>query len=112
MSLDRTAAAQELKNSDFVPHSPEAADHLRTLLKQWALPQQPLSAPMSVLYGGQDKLIDPQWTTDAIARACAVGGTIVWDLQPDKGHGNVDITTQFQWLADRFAGIPVQNECP
>jgi hypothetical protein len=112
MSLDRTAAAAELKNSDFVPRTPEAADRLRTLLKQWALPQQPLAAPLSILYGGKDKLIDPQWTTDAIARACAVGGTIVWDLQPDKGHGNVDISTQFQWLADRFAGIPVQNECP
>jgi hypothetical protein len=111
-SLDRNAASAELKDSDFMPHTPEAADRMRALLKQWALPQRPLSAPLSIAYGGQDKLIDPQWTTDAIARACAVGGTIVWDLQPDKGHGDVDITSQFAWIADRFAGKPVQSECP
>jgi hypothetical protein len=111
-SLDRNAAAAEVKDSDLVPHTPEAADRMRTLLKQWALPQQRISAPLSIIYGGQDKLIDPQWTTDAIARACALGGPIVWDLQPDKGHGNVDISTQFDWLADRFAGKPAASECP
>jgi hypothetical protein len=111
-SLDRNDAAAELKATDFVPRTPEAADRMRTLLRQWALPQQPLSAPLSIIYGGQDTLIDAQWTTDAIVRACAVGGPIVWDLQPDKGHGNVDISTQFAWIADRFAGIPVQSECP
>ena len=58
-------------------------------------PQQPLSAPLSVAYGGKDTLVDAQWTTDAIARACALGGSIVWDLQADKGHGDVDIGPQF-----------------
>jgi hypothetical protein len=111
-SLDRNTAAEQLKDTDFMPRTPQAADRLRTLLKQWALPQKPLSAPLSIVYGGQDKLIDPQWTTDAIARACALGGTIVWDLQPDKDHGNVDISSQWDWLADRFAGKPVHNECP
>lgn len=111
-SLDRNEAAAELKDTDFIPRTPEAADRMRTLLKQWALPQQPLSAPLSIIYGGQDSLIDPQWTTDAIARACTVGGTIIWDLQPDKDHGNVDISSQFAWIADRFAGKPVQSECP
>jgi hypothetical protein len=65
-----------------------------------------------VAYGGQDTYIDAQWTTDAIARACALGGTVVWQLQPDKGHGDVDIASQFAWMADRFAGKPVANECP
>jgi hypothetical protein len=111
-SLDRGAAAEQVKASDYVPHTPQAADRLRTLLKQWALPQQRLSAPLSIVYGGHDAIIDPQWTTDAIARACALGGTLVWDLQQDKDHGNVDISPQFDWLADRFAGKPVQNECP
>jgi hypothetical protein len=111
-SLDRNEAAAELKASDFIPRTPEAADRMRALLQKWALPQQPLSAPLSIIYGGQDTLIDPQWTTDAIARACAVGGTIIWDLQPDRDHGNVDISNQFAWIADRFAGIPVQSECP
>ena len=62
-------------------------------------------------YGGADTLIDAQWTTAAIARACALGGVVDWDLQPDKGHGDVDITYQLPWMADRFAGKQATNEC-
>ena len=79
---------------------------------KWALPQRPLSAPLSVIYGAKDTFIDAKWTTDAIARQCALGGVVQWDLQPDKGHGDVDITRQFTWLADRFAGKPAINQCP
>jgi hypothetical protein len=67
---------------------------------------------LSVIYGGKDTFIDAQWTTDAIARQCALGGVVQWDLQPDKGHGDVDITRQFVWLADRYAGKPAINQCP
>jgi hypothetical protein len=67
---------------------------------------------LSVTFGGKDSFIDAQWTADAIARACALGGTVVWHLQPDKGHGDVDIESQPGWLADRFAGKPVTNQCP
>jgi hypothetical protein len=82
----------------------------RGLLDKWALPQHKLSAPLSVTYGGEDTYIDAQWTTEAIARARALGGT--YDLQATKGHGDIDIRSQFQWLADRFAGKPVTNDCP
>jgi hypothetical protein len=84
----------------------------RGLLDKWALPQHKLSAPLSVTYGGEDTYIDAQWTTDAIARACELGGTIDYDQQPTEGHGDIDIRSQFQWLADRFAGKPVTNGCP
>jgi hypothetical protein len=109
---DRGEAITSLGPNDFVPGTPTAADRLRQLFKQWALPQKPLSAPLSVVYGGVDTYIDAQWTTDAIARACALGGTVTWDLQPDKGHSDLDIASQFAWLADRFAGLPAVNECP
>ncbi|MGE2691032.1 lipase family protein [Mycolicibacterium pulveris] len=109
--LDRKEAAEALAPGDLAPSTPQAAERLRELLRQWALPQQPLTAPLSVAYGGQDEYIDAQWTTDAIARACALGGPVVWDLQPQAGHGNVDISTQYAWLADRFAGKPVTDEC-
>lgn len=111
-SLDRKEAAEALEPGDFAPKTPEAADRLRALLQKWAVPQQPLSAPLSVAYGGKDEYIDAQWTTDAIAKQCALGGIVVSDLQPNKGHGDVDIRSQFLWLADRFAGKPVKSECP
>jgi hypothetical protein len=37
---------------------------------------------------------------------------VQWDLQPGKGHGDVDIAGQFTWLADRFTGKPATNQCP
>ncbi len=109
---DRTSAAKALGPQDFRSQTPAAADRLRQLLSQWALPQQPLSAPLSVVYGGDDTYVDARWTTDAIARACGMGGIVVWDLQSDKGHGDVDFADQLNWMADRFAGKPVANECP
>ena len=101
MVNDRTAAINALQPGDLAPATPAAAEQLRGLIKAWALPQQRLSAPLSVAYGGKDTYIDAQWTTDAIARACALGGTVEWQLQPDKGHGDVDITSQLGgWRID------------
>lgn len=109
--LQRNAVAGKLTGSEFVPRTPEAAELLRKLLQQWALPQRPLSAPLSVWYGGSDAYIDAAWTRDAIAEACAMGGTVTVQFQADKGHGDVDLGTQVQWLTDRFSGRPVRNDC-
>jgi len=108
---DRDAAIKQLTAEDLKPASPEAADKLRTLLRQWALPQQPLTAPLSVVYGDKDTFIDYQWTTDAIAKACAMGGVVDWTVQPGKGHGDLDFTEQFVWVADRFSGTTPVNDC-
>lgn len=112
MVADRDAAADELTPADLVPATPAAADRLRSLLAEWALPHQPLSAPLAVVYSGQDEFIDEQWTTEALARACALGGKVSWRLDPTKGHGNVDLSDHFGWIADRFADKPVTDECP
>lgn len=107
----RDGAAAELRPADTVPATPAAADEVRRLLSQWAIPQQRLSAPLVVVYGDSDEFIDVQWTTAAIARACALGGDVTGDLQAGKGHGDVDVAAQVQWLADRFAGKPVASGC-
>ncbi len=111
-TASRAAAAGAVRSRDLAPANPEAADRIRGFLRGWALPQQPLTAPLSVTYSGRDEFIDAQWTTDAIARACAFGGNVEWELQPDKGHGDVDVTSRFGWIADRFAGKPATNQCP
>lgn len=108
----RPAAAAGLGPAQLVPSSPAAATRMRDQLQRWALPQEPLSAPMYVVYGSNDTLIDAQWTTDAIARACALGGTITWQLQPGKGHGDIDFSQALSWIVDRFAGKPATNDCP
>jgi hypothetical protein len=111
-STYRAAQKKRLTPSDFAPRTPAAADALRGVLAGWALPRGPLSAPLSVDYGAADTFVDAQWTTDAIARQCALGGVVQWDLQPGKGHGDIDIAGQFTWLTDRFAGKPTANQCP
>lgn len=111
-AASRATAAEAVGSRDFTPATPAAADRLRSFLRAWALPQQRLTAPLSVTYAGRDEFIDAQWTTDAIARACALGGNVEWELQPDKGHGNVDLASRFDWIADRFAGKPAANQCP
>jgi pimeloyl-ACP methyl ester carboxylesterase len=111
--VDRRAeAAVGVAPADVAPNSLVAATRMRQRLQRWALPQQALSAPLYVVYGSNDTLIDAQWTTDAIARACSLGGPIAWDLQPGKGHGDIDFGPALLWIADRFAGKPVTNECP
>lgn len=108
----REAVIDELNPEDLAPRTPEAAARLRTYLQGWALPQQRLVAPMSVVFGGADEYIDPDWTRAAIARACQLGGSVVWDFQPDKGHGDLDVGEQFGWLVDRLDGAAATSACP
>jgi pimeloyl-ACP methyl ester carboxylesterase len=111
--VDRRAeAAVGLAPADVAPNSPNAATRIRQLLQRWALPQRAVSAPLYVVYGTNDTLIDAQWTTDAIARACSLGGSIAWDVQPGKGHGDIDFSAALSWIVERFAGKPVTNDCP
>jgi dienelactone hydrolase len=107
----RDAAAKALTPADTTPANPQAAERIRQLLSAWAVGHEPLAAPLLVVYAGKDEFIDPQWTTAAVARACAQGGTVEAELQPDKGHGDVDIAARVQWLADRFAGTPTAGTC-
>jgi hypothetical protein len=109
--LARGDASAEVGPFDLSPATPEAADVLRRLLAQWALPQRPLSAPMSVIYGSDDPLIAPESTTDAIRRACAMGDVITWREEPGKGHTDLKVSDQFNWLAQRFAAQPVTSDC-
>jgi alpha-beta hydrolase superfamily lysophospholipase len=109
----REQVISQLGAQDLAPATPQAGDQLRGLLQRWALPQRQLSAPLSIVYGTDDTVIDTQWTTDAINRACALGDTnLVWTLQPGKGHNDIDWTGQIQWLRERFAGKPLNGICP
>lgn len=107
----RMSVIEELGARDFVPSSVQATDRLRQLLQGWALPQKPLSAPLLVWYGGADTFIDPQWTTDAIQRACAMGGFVTIEFDSEKGHSEANIPEVLGWIDDRFAGIPAADDC-
>ncbi|SIR69170.1 lipase family protein [Williamsia sterculiae] len=107
----RTKAAAELGPHDIAPTSDKAARQLTDALQAYALPQRRPSAPMLVIYGGRDTYIDPVWTQRAVARACSEGAVIDSEMQPDKGHANVNADRAFGWLADRFADRPAPDRC-
>lgn len=110
-AYQRGEAIKRLGPKDFAPDTADAAIHLRDLLKQWALPQKPLSAPLYVWYGGQDPFIDADWTKAGIEKACEMGGTVTVDFDPNGGHNPPTGDAVIAWIADRFAGKPAANDC-
>lgn len=110
-SQERDQAIEQITPDDLRPASPEAATAMRDHLAESSLPRSPLTAPALVIYGGQDALIPPAWTDAALQRACEMGDVVDINLQPDKGHGDIDVSSTLPWIADRFAGVPAPNSC-
>jgi hypothetical protein len=107
----RAVAAGQLGPRDFLPVSPDAAQRLQNLLQAWAIPQRRLTAQLYVWYGGQDPFIDAAWTKAAIGRACTLGGTVTTEFDPRGGHNPPAAQEMLDWMADRFAGKKVTNDC-
>lgn len=107
----REDAVNRLGDKDFAPKSDAAADSLRRALGAMAVPQGPASAPMLVAYGDADTYIDAAWTDAALEQACGYGDIITIDRQAGRGHGDVNGDAVNQWIGDRFAGVPAQNDC-
>jgi hypothetical protein len=110
-SQAREQALRHISASDFAPSSPVAAEQLRSLLRSVALPRVRLSAPLYVLYGGNDRFNAPEWISEGIRKACELGGLIKISYQPNAGHGNVDTSAVAQFLSDRVAGLPARDDC-
>ena len=103
--------ANQISADDLRPKSRDALERLRGYLHKIALPQAPTSAPMLVIYDGQDPLIPREWTDRALERACRMGDVIQIQFQPDKGGPDVDMSGPLRWMSDRLNGAPAQNDC-
>ena len=108
----RTAAIDKITPDDLRPASPQEEATLQGLLAKRSLPKEPTSAPMLVLYGGQDTLLLPEWTNRALSAACRLGDVIDIMFQPTKGHADIDVAASYDWIKDRFDGVPAPNSCP
>lgn len=104
--------ANELTADDVRPSSPQAADMLRDRLQKMSVPRLPATAPILIVYGGQDQLVPPTWTNRALDQACRKGDIIQIELQIDRGHADVDGSSAFPWINQRFAGDTPRNDCP
>lgn len=108
----RDEIANEITADDVRPISDQAADMLRSRLQQMSLPRTPATAPILIVYGGQDELVRPVWTNEALNEACRMGDVIQIELQVDRGHAQVDGSLAFPWILQRFAGDAPRNDCP
>jgi hypothetical protein len=109
----RTLIVQSAPDGDFQPSSPQAADRLRQIFGDIALPARQASAPMMVAYGDADQTVLPEWTAAAIARACQLGDAIETVVVPGGAHGVLNLGSRpVEFTQARFAGLPPNNTCP
>jgi alpha-beta hydrolase superfamily lysophospholipase len=111
-SSQRAELADQITADDLRPASSDASATLRSYLQKTSLPQAPAEAPMLVVYGGQDTVVPPAWTDQAIQSACGMGDVVETRLVPGAGHDAVDPSMAFSWIGERFADSPAPNSCP
>ncbi|ODQ86879.1 alpha/beta fold hydrolase [Mycolicibacterium holsaticum] len=110
-AAERATLTPQLTGEDLRPGTPQAVDTLRTHLQHMSLPHRPTTAPMLVIFGGNDALVPPAWTDRALRAACGMGDVIDIQLQPDKGHAGIDVSSAFGWVNARFRGEPAADSC-
>ena len=110
-AAEREKLTNQITPDDLRPATPQATDTLRGYLQKMSLPQGPTGSPMLVIYGGRDNLVPAAWTDRALTAACGLGDVIDIETQPDKGHTDIDVSSAFGWINDRFRGVPAPNSC-
>ncbi|GGF28636.1 lipase family protein [Williamsia phyllosphaerae] len=96
---------------DVRPSSRAATDTLRGYLREMSLPKTAAGAPMLVIYGGKDQLVNPAWTRGAVTGVCRLGARVESYLLADRGHDDIDATYAVTWIKNRLADAPVVNGC-
>lgn len=103
----------EMTADDVAPVGADAAARLSAIVQSWSLPASPAPTPVPIMVvvGSVDGMVWPDWTRDAARRGCEQGEQITWLLRAAEGHDNIKLQQALDWLADRFAGLPVDGGC-
>ena len=97
--------------ADLIPVDAAAERDMTRWLSDMAVPKQRSAAPLLVIYGSSDQLVDQAWVERALAAGCGMGDTIEWVLRPGQGHSDIDAAMAFPWLIARFDGQKPINKC-
>ncbi|WP_237571659.1 lipase family protein [Mycolicibacterium lacusdiani] len=108
---ERTAVTLQVTPDDLRPSSEEATNRLREYLAEMSLPKVKANAPMLVLFGDMDKVVAPQWTVDAVRRACEMGNVMEAYSAPGRGHDDIDGAVALGWVNQRFANVAPNDSC-
>ncbi|HEX3792248.1 MAG TPA: lipase family protein [Pseudonocardiaceae bacterium] len=76
--------------------------------------QAPIDAPVLLVQGGADTIVDPATTQRLATAMCAEGETVDLRLLPGVGHlqtGQLAAPDVARWIADRFAGRAAASTC-
>ncbi|MEZ5186191.1 MAG: lipase family protein [Candidatus Nanopelagicales bacterium] len=77
----------------------------------------PFTQPAVITQGLEDVTIVPQFSHAQVMNSCAWGDQVYYATYPDDTHYTVVLTSRtasphvFQWMNDRFAGIPAPTNC-
>jgi hypothetical protein len=74
----------------------------------------PTVAPLLVMQGLQDTVINPNGTTQYVERACGFDQPVQYSTYPTATHQTVPLQAKAEyisWIADRFAGRPAPSSC-
>jgi hypothetical protein len=58
-----------------------------------------------------DKVVAPQWTVDAVRRACEMGTVMEAYSAPGRGHDDIDGAVALGWVNQRFANAAANDSC-
>lgn len=108
---ERNVLAKTITADDLRPADARATDVLRGYLQRMSVPLGPSAAPMLVLFGTDDRVVPAAWTSEAIARACAVGAVEESYLAAGRGHDDIDPSIALAWMRDRFRGVTPVDMC-
>jgi alpha-beta hydrolase superfamily lysophospholipase len=73
------------------------------------------SAPLLVMQGTADTVINPNATAQYVQRACGFGQPIEFTTYDGATHQTIPYVAEdeyLSWIADRFAGRPAPSNCP
>lgn len=112
LGFSKADAGAVIDPADAVPADDRAANRMTDWLRSVALPTSRTDVPLFVLVGERDDLIDPQWTRDAVAKACGLGDDVELRAEPEQGHADLAANgIGVDWLVERFLKVPTTGTC-
>ena len=87
----------------------------RTRFEQNTAGNQTTVAPVLVMQGTADTVVNPNGTTQYVGRACGFRQPVQYSVYQGANHQTIPFAAQSEyvaWIADRFAGKSAPSNCP
>lgn len=105
---------QPLEEEKFLKGNPTELEPWATLMKNNSVGPVPPSVPIFVAQGTADPVVEPEVTNAFVSKLCGNGTRVDFYTLDGTGHkfaGYDSALTAVAWIADRFEGKPVPNDC-